>query len=182
MDVLLEALAQVRAPFECFIFGDGNHRRPCEQLSRKLGLTKRVHFMGYVGQDELKSYYREACLMVLSSVWPEPFGAVGLEGMGYGLPVVGFDAGGIREWLSDGVNGYLVPWMDRAQFAARVEELLRDKTLARQMGERGLEFVNGKYDFPSYIATLENLFRRVLAEKQPPHQPRQQQQVEPVMT
>src|SRR2546425_2478241 len=51
VDVLLEALAQVRAPFECFIFGDGNHRRPCEQLSRKLGLTKRVHFMGYVGQD-----------------------------------------------------------------------------------------------------------------------------------
>jgi glycosyltransferase involved in cell wall biosynthesis len=105
VDVLLEALAEVRVPFECFIFGDGDHRSFCEQLSRKLGLAERVHFKGYVPHEELKHYYGEASVAVLSSVWPEPFGAVGLEGMGYGLPVVAFDAGGIKEWLLDGYNG-----------------------------------------------------------------------------
>src|SRR5206468_9555238 len=67
------------------------------------------------------NYFRECSLVVMSSVWPEPFGMAGIEAMRYGLPVVAFDAGGIREWLLDGHNGYLVPWMDRATYAARVE-------------------------------------------------------------
>src|SRR5437588_5767051 len=46
VDVLLESLAQIKEPFECFIFGDGNHRPFCEKLCRKLGLSDRVHFKG----------------------------------------------------------------------------------------------------------------------------------------
>jgi glycosyltransferase involved in cell wall biosynthesis len=63
----------------------------------------------------------------------------------------------------DGHNGFLVPWMDRAQFAARVEQLLRDKTLARQMGQRGLQLVTRQYDFCQYISDLEEMFSRVIA-------------------
>jgi glycosyltransferase involved in cell wall biosynthesis len=103
---------------------------------------------------------------VLSSVWPEPFGAVGLEAMRYGVPVVAFDAGGIREWLISAYNGYLVSWMDCAAFACRVQELLLDKTLARQMGERGRRLVDQKFHFSNYISGLERMFARVLAEAQ----------------
>jgi glycosyltransferase involved in cell wall biosynthesis len=165
VDVLLEALARVSVPFECCIFGDGNHRAFCEKLCRKLGLGKRVHFKGYVPPDEIKIFYRECSIAVVSSVWPEPFGAVGLEAMRYGLPVVAFDAGGIKEWLIDGHNGRLVPWMDRAAFAARIDELLLDKALARTLGERGRLAVAEQHDFSNYINGLENLFTRVAAEK-----------------
>jgi glycosyltransferase involved in cell wall biosynthesis len=167
VDVLLESLALVTEPFECFIFGDGNHRPYCEQLSRKLGLGARVHFKGYVPQEELKFYYHEASLAVVSSVWPEPFGAVGLEGMSHGLPVVAFDAGGIKEWLINGYNGYRVPWMDRPAFAARVEDLLRDKALARRMGEQGRSMVDECYEFSEYIDGLEGLFARVADHSHP---------------
>src|SRR6185503_13976511 len=102
VDVLLQSLARVQAPFECAILGDGNHRHHCQALSRRLNIADRVHFPGFLPQDRLVDYYRDASLAVLSSVWPEPFGAVGLEAMRYGLPVVGFDAGGIREWLISG--------------------------------------------------------------------------------
>src|SRR5258706_15254562 len=51
VDVLLEALAQVRVPFECVILGDGSHRPVCEALSRKLGLNDRVRFAGYLPPD-----------------------------------------------------------------------------------------------------------------------------------
>lgn len=165
VDVLLESLKHVRVPFECLIFGDGNHRAHCEKLSSKLGLTDHIHFKGYVSPEELKHYYTECSVAVVSSVWPEPFGAVGLEAMRYGLPVVAFDAGGIKEWLSDGHNGYLVPWMDRVAFAGRVEELLRDKMLAREMGENGRHLVNEHFEFSKYINGLENLFRRVISER-----------------
>ena len=162
VDVLLESLAQVQAPFKCLIFGDGDHRAACEKLSRKLGLADRVLFKGFVSQAEIAIYYRECSVVAVSSVWPEPFGAVGLEAMRFGLPVVAFNAGGIREWLSDGHNGFLVPWMDRAAFAARLDELLANKALARQMGERGRQLVAEQYNFSDYINGLETLFARAV--------------------
>lgn len=163
VDVLLESLALVRAPFECVILGDGHHRPHCEALSRRLGLADRVRFLGYVPQAELAHYYREATLALVSSVWPEPFGAAGLEAMRCGLPVVAFDAGGISEWLLDGENGLLVPWMNRTGFALGVEMLLADKALARRLGARGRLLAGERFDFDRYIGGLEGLFARVVA-------------------
>lgn len=164
VDVLLEALAQVERPFECEILGDGSHREACELLSRKLGLADRVRFRGFVPQEKILDFYAHCSVAVMSSVWPEPFGATGLEAMHHGLPVVAFDAGGIREWLMDGWNGFLVPWMDRRRFAGRIDELLRDKALARKLGERGRYWVRVHYGFSEYIDGLERLFTRVAAE------------------
>ncbi|HMJ67160.1 MAG TPA: glycosyltransferase family 4 protein, partial [Candidatus Binatia bacterium] len=108
-----------------------------------------------------RGYFAEATLAVMSSVWPEPFGASGLEAMRYGLPVVAFDAGAIKEWLIDGANGFVVPWMETAKFAARIDELLSDKALARRLGENARTAVNDQYEFSKYIDNLENVFSRV---------------------
>jgi glycosyltransferase involved in cell wall biosynthesis len=89
--------------------------------------------------------------MLNSSVWEEPFGAVGLEGMYHSLPVVAFDAGGIKEWPVDGYNGFLVPWIDCAVYARRVEQLLVDKTLAERMGEFGRKMVDDNFNFSDYL-------------------------------
>jgi len=43
------------------------------------------------------------------SVWPEPFGLVGLEAGAFGVPSVAYDVGGIGEWLKEGENGWLAP-------------------------------------------------------------------------
>jgi glycosyltransferase involved in cell wall biosynthesis len=164
VDVLLESLAEMPLGFECVVLGEGGHRAYCQALSRELGLENRVHFKGYVPPAELQQYYAEASVAVVSSVWPEPFGAVGLEAMRYGLPVVAFNVGGIKEWLIDGHNGFLVPRMDRQQFAERIMQLLCDKALARQMGARGRQFVRDKFNFTQYIDGLESMFARVIAE------------------
>lgn len=161
VDVLIESLARVQEPFECVILGDGSHKAYCEKLTAKLGLQDRVKFLGFVPQEELKRYYRECSVAVISSVWPEPIATIGLEVMRYALPVVAFDAGGIKDWLLDGHNGFLVPWMDRAMFAARLDELLRNKAMAREMGLNGLALVSERYDFDRYLAGLESMFARL---------------------
>ncbi len=160
VDVLLASLAQVTTPFECVILGDGRQRAACEKLSADLGLQNRVRFQGFVPQSRIADYYREASLAVMSSLWPEPFGATGLEAMRCGLPVVAFDAGGIREWLIDGENGFLVPWKDSTAFAARVDQLLRDKPLARRLGAHGRALANSRFNFAAYVDGLEHLFTR----------------------
>jgi len=164
LDVLLRALTQVQEPFEMVVLGDGNHRVACEKLSQKLGLADRVTFVGFVPQETLKDYYRDASAFLLSSLWPEPIATIGLEVMRFALPVIAWDAGGIKDWLEDGHNGYLVAWKDEAAFAARVDELLRDKALARTMGANGLALVSERYDFEDYLQNLESLFARISQE------------------
>lgn len=158
VDVLIKSLAKLEEPYECVILGEGNHREACEELAESLGIADRVHFKGFVPQEELKAYYRDCSVVALSSVWPEPIATIGLEVMRYALPVVAFDAGGIRDWLKDGENGYLVPWMDTDTYAKRLDDLLRNKAKARQMGEAGLERVTRDYDFEGYLNGLERLF------------------------
>jgi glycosyltransferase involved in cell wall biosynthesis len=164
VDLLLRALALVKYPFECVILGEGSHRPACERLSRKLGLSNRVVFRGFVPQPELKNFYAECSAIAVSSVWPEPIATIGLEAMRHGLPVVAFNAGGIADWLKDGENGFLVPWKDHVQFAARLEELLRNKELARKMGQRGSELAQQHFAFDQYIADLEQMFATVVVE------------------
>ena len=165
VDLLLEALARLRVPFEARILGDGNHRPYCERLCARLGLSDRVHFEGFVPRDQIKQFFLESTVLAVSSVWPEPFGLVGQEAMFHGLPVVAFDAGGIREWLFDGENGFLVPWKDTGHFAERIEQLLRDKDLARRLGRRGRELVSQQQDASRESCPVEQLLLRVVRQR-----------------
>lgn len=53
--------------------------------------------------------------------------------------------------------------MDRQRYAAGIDELLRDKSLARKMGVHGRQWVGERFGFPKYINGLEDLFTRVVA-------------------
>jgi glycosyltransferase involved in cell wall biosynthesis len=165
VDVMLRALAKVRAPFEAIILGEGNHRPYCEKLCRRLGLEDRVTFKGFIPQSGLQDFYREASAVLFPSVWPEPMGLAGLEAMRNALPVVGFDAGGVGDWLRDGENGFLVPWMDAGLYAEKIDVLLADKQLARAMGGNGFARFTRDYNFDDSINRLEQLFLRVAAER-----------------
>ena len=55
--------------------------------------------------------------------------------------------------------------MDTDIFAQRLDTLLGDKALARELGENGLQLVSERYDFDSYISDLEDLFVEVSATK-----------------
>lgn len=162
LDVLLKALAEVAVHFRLTVLGDGPERVACERLSAKLGLSERVRFVGYVPREQLDAFYAQATAVMVPSVWPEPFGLVGVEAMRRGLPVVAFEAGGVRDWLTDGETGFVVPWMDRAAYADRVTALLEDKSLARRLGAAGRAKAAAEFTFTRHIDTLERELNRVI--------------------
>ncbi|HYH83497.1 MAG TPA: glycosyltransferase family 4 protein [Longimicrobium sp.] len=87
--------------------GDGPQRAEWEALARELNVV--ADFPGWVDAEARLRLIRRSSLLAVPSVWPEPFGLVGLEAASQGVPAAAFDVGGISEWLADGDNGRLAP-------------------------------------------------------------------------
>lgn len=67
-----------------------------------------LEILGWTGYEERNAAMRNADALLVPSLWPEPFGLVGIEAGCAGLPAVAFDVGGIRDWLHHGISGELV--------------------------------------------------------------------------
>lgn len=113
---LLAALPAVAAavgrPLHLDVLGAGSDRAHLETVARALtgrhrGIGVALH--GWCEDERVRELLGEADLLVVPSLWPEPFGLVGLEAARLGVPVVAFEVGGVTEWLKDGVNGFLAP-------------------------------------------------------------------------
>jgi len=88
----------------------------------------------------------------------DSFGLVFLEAWAYRKPVIGAAAGGIPEVISDGSDGFLVPFGDVKGLAHRIATLLDDKALARQMGEEGYRKVIRFYTWDAIFPRLEEIY------------------------
>jgi glycosyltransferase involved in cell wall biosynthesis len=141
--VLLRALQQIRADWQLEVVGDGHARASLEALACELGISDRVRFAGWV--DDVNPCYERARCVVVPSVWPEPFGIVGIEALSHGRPVVGSDVGGIPDWCRHAETGLLAPPGDVAGLASRIESVLRDDRLASDLGARGREVACQEY-------------------------------------
>ena len=89
------------------IAGDGAQRVKIQELANQLGVS--LTWAGWVDAKQRADLMRQADLLVVPSLWPEPFGLVGIEAGCFGLPAVGFAVGGIPDWLIAGQSGELAP-------------------------------------------------------------------------
>ena len=92
--------------------GDGPARASWQAAAARLATRERklrIEFTGWLDPDRISALLATADLLVVPSLWPEPFGLVGLEAARHRLPVAAFAVGGIPDWLRPGVNGYLAP-------------------------------------------------------------------------
>jgi glycosyltransferase involved in cell wall biosynthesis len=110
-DYLIRAAAKAQArvgrSIPLTLAGDGPQRAEWEALAADLGVD--ATFPGWVSEEERSSLFRAASLLAVPSVWPEPFGLVGLEAGTFGVPAIAYKVGGIAEWLGEGANGWLAP-------------------------------------------------------------------------
>jgi len=151
---VLHAMRDIDEDVRLVVNGDGPARADAEALTRQLGLEDRVDFLGWTGRDELRACYEQAAVAVVPSLWPEPFGLVGIEAMAHGVPVIGYESGAIPEWLTDGVTGHVVERGDIAGLAARIGEILSDEPLRARMSCAARRQVAEQYTAPRHLAVL----------------------------
>ena len=107
IDALPEAATRLGRPLRLTVAGDG----PALDGWRALAARRDVaaEFVGWVDHERRVELLRSADLLAVPSLWPEPFGLVGIEAGCVGLPAVAYAVGGIPDWLRPGTTGELAP-------------------------------------------------------------------------
>lgn len=157
VDVLLRAARTVDAEF--VICGDGWRLEASRKLARRLGVQERVRFTGWLPPEELARELADASVVVIPSVWPEPFGLVGIEAFAAERPVVASDTGGIGDWLEDGVSGLSVRPGDARALAGALNVLLADPARQQAMGAAGKQMMEARFSPESHVTALADAYR-----------------------
>jgi len=157
LSTLIRAARDVEGEF--VVCGDGWQLAAMRKLARRLGVDERFSFKGWLAAEDLAEELAEASVVVVPSLWPEPFGLVGIEALSAGRPVIASATGGVCDWLEDGVNGLAVAPGDAGALARALEELLGDPVRQRQMGEAGRAMVATRFSAEEHVAALLGAYR-----------------------
>ena len=164
VEPLLETLTLLREDsWNAVIVGAGPCGAAMQARVTREGLASRVRFTGWLSGAELDRLYRAATVVVVPSIVKEAFGLAGIEALAFGKPVVGFDAGGVREWLIEGRTGFLVPQHDCRGLADRLRQVLNDPALAHRMGTEGRRLVDERFRLAPYVAQILSVYESVTA-------------------
>jgi len=145
---------------ELWLAGNGALRPQLESFTRSFGLQHSVRFLGTLGHQELLQLYREVPVSVVALASTdlgrgvhEGIPVALMEAMAYGIPVVATSTGGTPELVKPG-TGLLVPPGDPLALANALQTLLEDRTLLRQMGDRGRQHVRETHDIDRIASEL----------------------------
>ena len=136
-DLLVRAMKHTETPVRCRIAGTGPERETLADLVAHLGLREKVELLGWVEDPGVVEQYAN-CLGVYYAPYDEDYGFVTVEAFKSAKPVVTTaDAGGVLEFVEDGVNGFVCPSDSPREIGARIDALYRDRERTRAMGLAG---------------------------------------------
>ncbi|SEB83525.1 Glycosyltransferase involved in cell wall bisynthesis [Paramicrobacterium humi] len=141
VETLIRAAA-IEPSWTLRISGDGSSREELEELALTLGVSDRVHFLGFATGAELPERYRELDVIAVPSIptrdWLEQFCRVAVEAMASGVPVVASHTGAIADVVEDAA--ILVRPSDHVDLASGISRALRPEQWIR-MRKHGLAHV-----------------------------------------
>lgn len=136
-DLLLEALARCAHPWRAVIAGSGPEAESLQVLARRLGLSDRVCFTGYISDAEVVRLYNHARAVYYGPL-DEDFGLVTVEAFQAAKAVVTIaDSGGVLELVRDGLNGAVAENPEPATIASAIDRVMTSVDEAERLGRAG---------------------------------------------
>ena len=132
------------------------------QLACQLDIAANVEFLGHISNPA--EVYRASNLVVLPSVWAEPFGRSLLEAMACGVPVVASRVGGIPEVLSGEFAQDLFQPGDAKDLAAKLRYRLNWQTQDPTLGQRCRDYVCDRFSLSRAVEGVEKVMLEALSQ------------------
>lgn len=159
---LIEALPGVIREFpeaKLEIIGEGPYKKKLQQKTKKMKLLKHVKFLGF--SPDVEKELAKMDLYVQPSL-SESFGLAIIQAMSVGLPIIATRTGGIPEVVTEEKSGILVEPANPKQLREAIIKVLRDKTLAKRIGEMARKEAMVRFNLKDMIQELENTYEEVV--------------------
>lgn len=164
LEMLIRAIPLVleHLPQASFIIaGKGEQKEYLENLAGSSGCLDNIRFVGQIAHDELPQYLAASDIYVSTSV--SDSASLSLhEAMACELAPVITDLSGNREWVTDGVNGFLVPINDVHALADKIIHLLENRELAQKFGRAGRETIQERAEYGKEMERLGKLYEGLM--------------------
>lgn len=150
-------------PHVKFILAGSGKIDKLKQELNKQNISQYFSFPGWVKKEEKENLLQNADIFFLPS-YTEAMPMSILEAMGYGLPIVTTNVGGIPQLVENNKNGYMVVPGDIDGFANALSRLINDDVLIYNMGKESIEKAYEKYSLEKHLDKLLKLYKNVLEE------------------
>ena len=137
------------------------------ETQRRVGDVPGIHFRGAVERSQLAAVYSNADAFVFPTGPSEGFALVRIEAMAAGLPVITTEAGGGREIVRDGVEGFIVDVDDPDQIVDRLKQLREDPRMHAQIARRAQARQRSEYAAQAFEASMADLWEAVAGGRVP---------------
>jgi glycosyltransferase involved in cell wall biosynthesis len=164
LNYLIEAMLEVEPTAKLLIIGVGQMEQKWKNLTESLGLAERVIFLGEVSDAEKAAYYAACDVFVLPSAErSEAFGAVLVEAMASGKPVISTELGTGTSWVNQhGETGLVVPPRDPHALATALNTILSDPELAAKFGQHGRNRALHHFNQTLILDQIEELYQTLM--------------------
>jgi glycosyltransferase involved in cell wall biosynthesis len=158
-EYLIQAMPKIRQG-TLLLGGRGPMSQELEVLAKRIGCAARVHFLGFIPQEEIAAYYHASAVVAMPSVdKSEAFGMVQLEAMICGKPVVCCELhNGVSYVNQHGVTGLVVEPRNPDVLADALNSLMENPRLREKMGIAGRQRVQKEFSLEAMRAAHLNLF------------------------
>ena len=140
------------------IAGRGSEEAALKQLAKSLRVSDSIRFMGFIPNAELPKYLASSNIYVSTSLSDAGIAASTAEAMACGLPVVITDFGDNRNWVEDGVNGFIVPLKDPKTLAEKIIYLLKNEGVRMKFGMRNRKIIEERNNYYKEMEKMENIY------------------------
>jgi len=160
VDVLAKAFVRVAAEnpgVDLVLLGGGSQGARIRQILMNGGVLDRVQFGGHVAQADLPRWYHMADLYVSTSHVDGSSVSL-MEALASGLPCLVSDIPGNREWIEDGVNGWLFRDGDVEDLAAKISHAIRNHQRFERIGASARRTAEQKADWKKNFGKLLEVY------------------------
>jgi glycosyltransferase involved in cell wall biosynthesis len=164
IDCLIKAIPLIKEKHEnarFLIKGSGPLEGYLKRLTEKLGVSDNVRFVGLVAHDKVAQYLSAADIYV-STCYVDSTSVSLLEAMACGLAPVVTDIAGNREWIENGVNGFLFPPRNSEALAERINKLIEDPQLRKSFGRKCTQIIAQRATWEKCVSSMEAVYEAFL--------------------
>jgi glycosyltransferase involved in cell wall biosynthesis len=147
------------------IVGDGEEKEKLISLSKSLGISPAIKFIGWISPEDLPKYFNIAKIFVCTSLVETGLASSTAEAMACGIPVVVSDSGDNKIFIKDGENGFIFPPKGSEILAEKLIVLLKNESLWQKFYLTHRKWIEKNNNYQKEMEKMEKIYQELINER-----------------